>query len=74
MTEQQAIQFCRDNSQRRSSVLGFAQERCPLAYQDYIDNANKNLGLTHYFNTTENKPQHLKFRFVQREQELRELK
>lgn len=41
----QAIQFCRDNTQRRVSVLGIAQEHYPLAYQEYIDKANKNLGL-----------------------------
>lgn len=70
MTRQEAIDFCRANSMRRVSVLGYAQINCPNAYQEYIDNANKNLGITGWFNTFNHRPEYLKLRFEQRENEI----
>lgn len=51
MTREEAIHFCRENTMRSKTVLGKAQLYYPKAYQEYIDNANKNLGFNHHFTT-----------------------
>lgn len=78
MNKEQTIKFCRANSMRRTSVLGWAQLNAPLAYQEYIDTANKNLGILHHLHqvgTTVRKsynsdPERLKKLFAQREKVL----
>lgn len=61
------IDYCRANSQRRTSVLGWAQQYTPNAYQEYINNANKNFGVHGWFNVTNITPEFLKHKFLQRE-------
>ena len=73
MTKQEAIDFCRANTMRRVSVLGYAQLHCPNAYQEYIDKANKHAGIAGWFDTYNHDPEHLKERFNQREKQLNEL-
>ena len=37
MTKEEAITFCRANTMRQKSVLGYAQINCPLAYAEYFN-------------------------------------
>lgn len=67
------IEYCNQNTQRRKSVLGWAQQNTPNAYQEYIDKANKNFSVHSWFKTFNTDPKHLKYRFWQREQELNEI-
>ena len=44
------IEFCRANTMRRTSVLGYAQINCPLAYAEYFEKRNPFKSLHEYFN------------------------
>ena len=50
MTREEAIEFCRANTMRRTSVLGYAQINCPLAYAEYFERRNPFKSLHEYFN------------------------
>ena len=79
MNKDETIIFCRKNSMRRVSVLGYAQQHCPLAYQEYIDKANKNAGILKWLHSVgmttkpdfNHDPEHLKELFDKREKMLR---
>ena len=40
MTIDETIEYCRNNSDRRVSVLGHAQINCPNAYAEYFEKRN----------------------------------
>ena len=46
---QQAIEYVRNNTQRRTSVLGWAQENTPKAYAAYMSRKHKTQGLAEFF-------------------------
>jgi len=50
MTKEEAITFCRANTMRQKSVLGYAQINCPLAYAEYFEKRNPFKSLHEYFN------------------------
>lgn len=74
MTKQEAITFCRANTMRRTSVLGYAQINTPLAYAEYFKKRNPFKSLHEYFNLIWNQEQeyyyNLKSCFEKRERQL----
>ena len=78
MTKDEVIKYCRANSMRRTSVLGFAQVHYPLAYDEWRLTANKMKGILHHlrsvgWNTDSDynqDPEHLKELFAKREKQL----
>jgi len=48
MTKDEVIVYCRANSMRRCSVLGWAQINCPLAYDEWRLKAPKIQGLQYW--------------------------
>lgn len=80
MTREETIAYCRANSMRRTSVLGFAQVHYPLAYDEWRLTANKMKGILHHlrsvgFNTSPDynqDPEHLKELFKRRNEVLEE--
>jgi len=79
MTKDEVIKYCRANSMRRVSVLGFAQVHYPLAYDEWRLTANKMKGILHHlrsvgWNTDKdynNDPEHLKELFKRRNEQLK---
>lgn len=73
------IKFCRANTMRQKSVLGYAQIHCPLAYAEYFEKRNPNFNLSQYFNMLYGydfhgafEPKQLKQLFANREEQLKE--
>lgn len=54
---ERTILFCRKNSMRGKTVLGWAQVNTPLAYNEYIKHANKNAGILGWFKSLHYKVQ-----------------
>lgn len=59
MTIKETIEYCRANTQRRVSVLGYAQLNTPLAYQELIDTKPTYQSIAEYLGTCNHDPKHL---------------
>lgn len=69
--------FVNKDSSFQTSVLGYAQLNCPLAYEEYFKTRNPNMDISYYFNKLYNEdtdfkysPKHLKIFFDIREKTL----
>jgi len=79
MTRDEIIVYLNANKLRGNTVLGWAQTNAPLAYQEYIDKANKMKGILYHlrsvgWNTDSDyntDPNHLKDLFKKRHEFLR---
>lgn len=50
LTIEEVILFCNKDMSFRTSVLGYAQLNCPLAYEEYFKTRNPNMDISYYFN------------------------